>query len=224
MSTSIALSPALVQYLSSVNPPEHPVLTRCRAETEQLGGISVMQISREQGAFMALMARLANARRAIEVGVFTGYSSLVVALAMKEMHGPSVRLLALDKSEEWTARARGYWEAAGVQRIIDLHLGEAIEILDQRLAMGEAETYDFAFIDADKTAYPGYYERCFTLLRPGGIMLFDNMLWSGKVADPSVHDPDTEELRSVARRAHHDERVHETMTSIGDGLLICVKR
>jgi caffeoyl-CoA O-methyltransferase len=224
MSSSIGLSPAIVNYLMAHNPAEHPVLAKCRSETAALGPAAGMQISAEQGAFMALMARLVRARRAVEVGVFTGYSALTVALAMKDMHGPDARLLACDVSEEWTGKARGYWREAGVERLIDLHLGPAIDTLDERLAAGEGGSYDFAFIDADKTAYPGYYERCFKLLRPGGVMLFDNMLWDGKVADQAVHDPDTEELRSVARRANHDERVHEALTAIGDGLLICLKR
>jgi caffeoyl-CoA O-methyltransferase len=198
-------------------------LKKCREETQKLAN-SGMQISVEQGAFMALLAHMIHARRAIEVGVFTGYSSLIVALAMKEMHGGNGRLLACDVSEEWTGRARGYWKEAGVERQIDLQLRPAIETLDARLKAGEAGAYDFAFIDADKTSYPGYYERCLELLRPGGLMLFDNMLWRGEVADRAQHDHDTEALRSVAKRAVHDERVHIALTAVGDGVLLCVKR
>jgi predicted O-methyltransferase YrrM len=224
MSRSLGLSADIVQYLASANRPEHPVLAKCRAETAALGRVAGMQISAEQGAFMALMAQLVNARRAVEVGVFTGYSSLAVALAMKELHGPAVKLLACDVSEEWTGKARSYWKEAGVDRIVDLKLGPAIDTLDAHLKAGEADSYDFAFIDADKTAYPGYYERCFQLLRPGGVMLFDNMLWGGAVADPSKTDPDTLELRAVAKRAREDERVHAALVAIGDGVLICQKR
>ena len=225
MSTSsIGLSDALVAYLRAHNPPEHPVLAKCRRETAAMGSVAQLQISAEQGSMMTLLAHLVRARRAFEVGVFTGYSSLLIALAMREMHGPDVRLLACDVSPDWTARARNYWREAGVDRIVHLELGPAIDTLDAHLAHGEEGTYDFAFIDADKTAYPGYYERCFKLLRPGGVMLFDNMLWGGDVADAAIHDPETEELRAVARRANHDERVFEALTSIGDGLLVCMKR
>lgn len=223
MSGSLGLSPQIVAYLAAHNPPEHPVLKKCREETLGLPD-ATMQISAEQGAFMALMAQVVQARRAIEVGVFTGYSSLTVALAMKEMHGGNGRILACDVSEEWTSRARGYWKEAGVDRMIDLQLRPAIDTLDERLKAGEAGHYDFAFIDADKTSYPGYYERCLELLRPGGLMLFDNMLWSGDVADPAKHDHDTEALRRTAKHAVIDNRVHIALAGVGDGLLLCVKR
>jgi caffeoyl-CoA O-methyltransferase len=223
MSISLGLSAQIVSYLAAHNPPEHPVLKKCREETQKLP-MAQMQISAEQGALMALLARMVTARRAIEVGVFTGYSALVVALAMKDMHGGNGRILACDVSEEWTAQARRYWKDAGVDRQIDLHLRPAIETLDERLKAGEAGHYDFAFIDADKTSYPGYYERCLELLRPGALMLFDNMLWSGRVADPAAHDHDTEALRGVAKRAVHDERVHVALAAVGDGVLLCVKR
>ena len=224
MSSSIALPSNVVDYLRAHNPPEHPVLARCRAETESLGRVSGMQISPEQGAFMTLMIQMVSARRAIEVGVFTGYSSTVTALALKAMHGADAYLLACDVSEDWTGRARTYWRDAGVDDIVELKIAPAIETLDARLAAGEADSFDFAFIDADKVSYPGYYERCLELLRPGGIMLFDNMLWSGAVADPAVHDHDTEALRSVAKRAQHDDRVDESLIAVGDGLLICRRR
>ncbi len=223
MSASLGLSPAIVQYLAAHNPPEHPVLTKCRLETRALPDAN-MQISAEQGAFMALLARMVDAKRAIEVGVFTGYSALTVALAMKDMHGGNGRILACDTSEEWTAKARGYWKEAGVDRMIDLQIGFAIDTLDARIKAGETGHYDFAFIDADKTSYPGYYERCLELLRSGGLMLFDNMLWDGDVADPLKRDHDTEALRAVAKRAVHDNRVHVALTGVGDGVLLCVKR
>lgn len=224
MSSSLGLSPDVVRYLAEVNPPEHEVLARCRAETAALGGVAVMQISAEQGAFMQMIARMIGAKRAFEVGVFTGYSSLAVALALMERHGREAHLLACDVNEEWTGRARRYWAEAGVDGVIDLAIAPALETLDKRLAAREAGLYDFGFIDADKTAYDGYYERGLRLLRPGGVMLFDNMLWSGKVADPGNTEPDTVALRALAQKAKADTRVHAVLTAIGDGVLICVKR
>lgn len=222
MSSSLALTPDVVSYLAEVNPAEHPVLARCRAETAAMGGIAMMQISAEQGAFMALIARMIGAKRAFEVGVFTGYSSLAVALAMKDASG--ARLLACDVNEEWTSRARLYWREAGVDGIVDLNLAPAIETLDRRLHAREAGSYDFGFIDADKTSYDSYYERGLKLLRPGGVMLLDNVLWSGAVADPANQKPDTVALRALALKAKADARVHAAMTSIGDGLLLAIKR
>lgn len=224
MSESIGLSSAVVNYLARVNPDEHPALVRCREETAAMGGIARMQISSEQGAFMRTLAFMIRARRAIEVGVFTGYSATAVALALQEMHGVDAHLLACDVSEEFTSKAKQYWSQAGVQHVIDLELAPAAETLDRKLAQGLAGEYDMAFIDADKEGYPVYYERCLSLLRVGGIMLFDNVLWSGKVADPSDKSADTVALRAVADKARDDARVHAAMTSIGDGLLICVKR
>ncbi len=223
MSTSFGLSPELVAYLGRINPPEHPVLKKCREETARLGGISVMQISSEQGAVMQWFARLLNAKRAVEVGVFTGYSSLAVGLTMREMHGTAAHILACDVSEEWTSKARGYWKDAGVADIIDLQIRPATETLDTALK-SEAGTYDLAFVDADKVSYDAYYERCLQLLRVGGVMLFDNVLWSGKVADPSVTGADTAALRALNEKARGDTRVYETLVAIGDGLLMCIKK
>lgn len=222
MSTSLGLSPEIVRYLADVNPPEHPVLARCRADTQQMP-MAQMQISAEQGAFMQVIARMIRAKRAFEIGVFTGYSSLATVLAMQDMHGKDARLLACDVNEEWTGKARGYWMDAGVDDVIDLQLRPATETLDERIAAGESGTYDLGFIDADKVGYDAYYERGLTLLRQGGVMLFDNVLWSGRVADKSVSTPDTEALRALAQKAKGDTRVHAAMTNIGDGLLICVK-
>lgn len=223
MSSSIGLPPHVVAYLAAVNPPEHPVLARCRAETEALGRAARMQISAEQGAFMQMFVRLLDARRVVEIGVFTGYSSIAMALALKARHGAAAKLLACDVSEDWTAHARRYWAEAGVADIVELQLRPAVETLDARLAAGEGGTYDLAFIDADKTSYPAYFERCVALLRPGGVILFDNVLWSGAVADPSDQEPETVALRAVARQAQADPRVEAVMTSIGDGLLFCRK-
>lgn len=224
MSTSLGLSPDIVAYLAAVNPPEHPALARCREETAALGDVSAMQISAEQGAFMQMLVRILHARRAFEVGVFTGYSTLVTAQALKDMHGAEGRLLACDISEQWTRKARGYWSDAGVDDVIDLYVAPAAETLDARLAAGEGGTYDFGFIDADKTGYDAYYERGLALLRPGGVMLFDNVLWSGAVADPGDQAPDTVALRALAQKARVDARVRAAMTAVGDGLLIAVKR
>lgn len=224
MSVSIGLSHELVGYLGAHNPPEHPVLRRCRAETAAMGDISRMQISAEQGALMQLLAKLVHARTAMEIGVFTGYSSLAVALAMQSLHGDSAKLYALDVSADYTARAKDYWAAAGVANIIDLRIAPAAETLAQFVREERGGTFDFAFIDADKTGYQTYYDRCLSLLRPGGIMLFDNVLWSGRVADPAETDEDTVALRDLAAFARKDNRVDIALTAVGDGVLICRKR
>jgi O-methyltransferase len=223
MSSSLGLTPAIVRYLAEMNPPEHPALTRCREETQRMPQAE-MQISAEQGAFMALIARMLNARRAFEVGVFTGYSSLAVALAMKDMHGGRARLLACDVNADFTSKAQEYWREAGVDGIIDLTIAPATETLDQRLHAREHGAYDLGFIDADKTGYDDYYERGLKLLRPGGVMLFDNVLWSGNVADASDTSDSTVALRNLAIKARNDERVHAAMVAVGDGVLMVVKR
>jgi O-methyltransferase len=223
MSSSLGLTPEVVRYLADVNPIEHPALKRCREETSALP-MARMQISAEQGAFMQIVARMLSAKRAFEVGVFTGYSALATALALKDMHGSLAKLLACDVSEEWTTKARQYWRDANVDDVIELKLAPAVETLDARIASGEAGSYDMGFVDADKTSYDAYYERGLTLLRKGGVMLFDNVLWSGKVADPADTTPDTTALRALARKAKADDRVHAAMTSIGDGVLIVVKK
>ncbi|MBL8543771.1 MAG: class I SAM-dependent methyltransferase [Hyphomonadaceae bacterium] len=223
MSASLGLSPELIGYLAQANPPEHPVLARCRAETAALP-MARMQISPEQGAFMQFIARMLNAKRAFEVGVFTGYSSLATALAMKEMHPLGAHLLACDVSEEWTLQARGYWREAQVDDVIELKLAPATETLQQRLDAGQGGAYDMGFIDADKSSSDAYYERGLKLLRPGGVLLFDNVLWSGRVADPADTTPDTTALRALAQKARSDARVHAVMTSVGDGLLMMLKR
>ncbi|MBC7770061.1 MAG: class I SAM-dependent methyltransferase [Phycisphaerales bacterium] len=223
MSSSLGLTPELVRYLANANPPEHPALIRCREETARMPNAQ-MQISAEQGAFMQVLARMANAKRAFEIGVFTGYSALATALTMKSLHPVGARLLACDVSMEWTAKARDYWREAGVEDIIDLVVAPALETLDQRIAADEEGAYDFGFIDADKTGYDAYYERGLKLLRPGGVMLFDNVLWSGRVADLAETTPDTSALRALAQKTRADSRIHAAMTSIGDGLLICVMK
>jgi O-methyltransferase len=223
MSSSLGLSPEIVRYLAHANPPEHPALARCREDTQKLP-MARMQISAEQGAFMQVIARVLNAKRAFEIGVFTGYSSTATALTMKELHPVGAKLLACDINEEWTTKARDYWREAQVDDLIELVLAPATETLDARIAAGETGQYDLGFIDADKTGYDAYYERGLQLLRRGGVMLFDNVLWSGRVADPADTTPDTSALRALAQKAKTDARVHAAMTNIGDGVLICVKK
>jgi predicted O-methyltransferase YrrM len=198
---------------------EHPVLSQLRAETAKLPHAG-MQIGADQGQFMALLAKLIGARRCIEVGVFTGYSSLAVALALPD----DGRIIACDVSEEWTAIARRHWEKAGVAKKIDLRLGRATATLDQLLAEGGEGRYDFAFIDADKTSYRDYFERCLRLLRANGLIAIDNTLWSGDVADPSNTKPDTVALRELNDALHRDERVDIALLPLGDGVTLARKR
>jgi caffeoyl-CoA O-methyltransferase len=216
---SITLSDPVYQYMNDVSLREAPVLRALREETAALTQRS-MQIAPEQGQFMALLVRLVGARRCLEVGVFTGYSSLATALALPE--GGSI--VACDVSEEWTAIARRYWEQAGVAHKIDLRLAPAMQTLDALLAEGRAGTFDFAFIDADKTNCLAYYERTLQLLRPGGLALIDNTLWSGHVADPAVTDPDTVALRELNSKLLQDERIDLSLLPVGDGLTLAMRR
>ncbi len=224
MSASIGLTPHLVEYVRNANRPEHPALTRCREETAALGEAARMQMAPEGAAVLQLLVRLINARDAIEVGVFTGYSAVATALAMRERHGDDARLVACELGEDYVRRAQGYAEAAGVLDTMEFRVGPAKDSLDNLLENDESGQFDFAFVDADKTGYGDYYERVIQLLRPGGVMVFDNVLWGGGVADLSKTDADTEALRSVAAKARDDARVDMAFTSLADGLLICVKR
>ena len=216
---SIGLDGPLYDYLLAASLREHPVLARLRAATAAHPKVN-MQISPEQGQFMALLVRLIGATRCIEVGVFTGYSSLAVALAMP----PTGCIVACDISEEYTAMARPYWAEAGVAGRIDLRIAPAMETLDALLAAGGAGTYDFGFIDADKGAYAGYYERMLELLRPGGLIAVDNTLWDGAVADPDDQEPDTVALRAFNDKLRDDARVDLSLVPIGDGLTLARKR
>ena len=216
---TIDLTDTLYDYLLSVSLRETDLQRRLREETATLS-MARMQISPEQGQFMALIARLTGARRCLEVGVFTGYSSLAVALALPQ----DGRIVACDVSEEWTSVARRYWAAAGVADRIDLRLAPAIDTLDALIEAGGAGTYDLAFIDADKPAYLAYYERVLVLLRPGGLVMTDNTLWSGRVADPEVGDADTVALRHYNEYLHRDSRVDLSLVPIGDGLTLARKR
>lgn len=216
---TIPLDDRLYDYLLRASLREHPLLARLRTETAAHPRVS-MQIAPEQGQFMALLARLLGAQRCIEVGVFTGYSSLALALALP----PEGRIVACDISEEYTAVARRYWAEAGVAEKIDLRLAPALETLDALLAAGQQGRYDFAFIDADKEAYADYYERSLRLLRPGGLIAVDNTLWDGAVADPADDEPDTVAIRAFNARLHCDERIDLSLVPIGDGLTLARKR
>jgi len=225
MSGSIGLDDTLAAYVQAANPPEHPVLATCRRETDAMGDISRMQISPEQAAFMQICARLTGARTAVEVGVFTGYSALTTALVMQEMHGADARLFGCDNSEDYTAPARRYFAEAGVDGIVDLRIGEARDTL-AALKDEIAGMADMMFVDADKTGYDAYYEAGLDLLRPGGLILFDNVLWNGDVANPArvAADADTAALKALAGKVRDDDRVHSAFTAVGDGILMAMKR
>jgi len=212
------LPEAVDEYLRVVVAPESPVQQRLRAETSKLpqGG---MQIGADQGRMLAFLARLVGARTAIEIGTFTGYSALCVASALPA----DGRLICCDVSEEWTAIARRYWAEAGLQGRIDLRLGPARATLGQLLREGRAGAFDFAFIDADKTGYDAYYEACLELLRPGGIIAIDNVLWSGAVADLSNTTDDTLALRALNVKIRDDSRVDACLVSVGDGVMLARK-
>ena len=208
----------LMTYLSQMGAREAPAQIRCREETAKMP-MAMMQIAPEQGAFLAVLAKLTGAKNYVEIGTFTGYSALSVALAMPA----DGRLVALDVSKEFTDKARGYWAEAGVDKKIDLRLGSGLEALDKMIADGEGP-FDLAFIDADKSNYDGYYERVLKLLRPGGLVALDNMLSSGTVADPKVTDKDTAALRALNAKIHADSRVDMALATVGDGVLLAVKR
>ena len=215
---TLPLNNFLYEYILSVSLREPEVLARLRAETLQQD-MSIMLSAPEQGQFMALLVQLLGARKCLEIGVYTGYSTLWVAQALPA--GGSV--VACDVSEQWTAIARRYWQEAGVAERIDLQLAPALETLDRLLAAGQAGSFDFAFIDADKENYPHYYERSLQLLRPGGLMVIDNTLWSGAVADPAQQDPETRAIRTLNERVHADDRVQMTLLPVADGLTLARK-
>jgi len=213
------LDEGLYRYLLDVSLREPDVLRRLREETasHEMGR---MQIAPEQGQFMALLVRMLRARKTLEVGVFTGYSSAVVALALPA----DGRVIACDVSEEYTAIARRYWKEAGIEHKIDLHLAPALETLDRLLGAGEANSFDFAFIDADKENYVAYYERVLALLRPGGLVAIDNVLWEGEVADPRISNSNVDAIRALNNVVLSDERVDLSLLPIADGLTLALKR
>jgi caffeoyl-CoA O-methyltransferase len=216
---TLGLNNQLYDYLLSVSLREPDILQQLREETAHLPN-AIMQIAPEQGQFMALLVQLLSATKTLEVGVFTGYSSLCVALALPA----NGKIVACDVSEEYTAIARRYWEAAGVADKIDLRLAPALETLDELLAAGLAGTFDFAFIDADKRNYQGYYERSLQLIRLGGLIAIDNVLWSGRVAEPQAQDNQTQVIRALNEKLHDDKRITLSMVPIADGLTLALKR
>ena len=215
---TLGLSDQLSRYLQTTTVRESDDLKQLRLATSQLPEMN-MQISPEQGQLMALLVKLVGARRIIEVGVFTGYSSLAMAKALPD----DGKLTACDVSEEWTKIARRYWAAAGVDHKINLRLAPALETLDALLADGEQGGYDLAFIDADKLNYEPYYQRCLELLRPGGLILVDNTLWGGAVADEEDQSEDTIAIRAFNEKVANDPRVMSSLVTIGDGLTFAMK-
>lgn len=216
---TLPVTPELQAYLYEASLREPELLRRLRDETSRMKNAS-MQIGPVQGQLFALLVELLGARRTLEIGTFTGYSSLAVALALPE----DGSVVACDVSDEWTSIARRYWEEAGVAHKIDLRLGPAVETLDGLLEQGQSDAFDFAFIDADKKAYDAYYERCLRLVRPGGLIAVDNTLWSGKVADPSVRDADTVAIRAFNEKVRDDERVTVSLLPVGDGVTLLRRR
>jgi predicted O-methyltransferase YrrM len=219
MATRSLTSDLIERYLASTIARETPVQQRLRAETAQLPN-GQMQIGADQGALMALLVRLTGTRRALEIGTFTGYSALAVASALPE----DGKLIACDVSEEWTNIGRRYWQEAGLASRIDLRLGPALDTLAQLLRDLGPSSFDFAFIDADKEPYDAYYEACLKLVRPNGLILLDNMLWSGKVADVSEQDEETRILRALNEKIRDDSRVEACLLSVGDGVMLARKR
>ena len=218
--TFLALTEQIYDFMMNNSLREPDVLRRLREETVISNPQAVMAVSPIQGQFMMSLIKLIGAVKTLEVGVFTGYSSLCTALALP----PQGRIVACDVSEEWTSVARRYWAEAGVADKITLRLAPAVETLDTLLAEGQAGTFDFAFIDADKQNYDNYYERALQLVRKGGLIIFDNMLWYGKVADPGVQDADTVALRSLNEKLHRDERVFVSLIAVGDGMSLAIKQ
>lgn len=216
---TLGLDEKLYAYVLQASLREDPLLAELRRETAE-HPMARMQIAPEQGQFMQLLLRMLGARSYIDVGVFTGYSALAAALVLPE----DGRVVACDVSEEYTRVARDYWRRAGVEHKVDLQLRPALETLDALIDGGESGTYDFAFIDADKENYAAYYERCLTLLRPGGVIAVDNCLWNSRVADESVQDAETRAIRALNEKLRDDNRVEVSLVPIGDGLYLARKR
>lgn len=215
---TLSLTNALYAYLVEHSVREPEILRRLRAETGQ-DRMSMMQIGPEQGQFMQLLVRLMGAKNCLEIGVFTGYSSLAVALALPA----DGHILACDISEQWTAIARRYWHEAGVTAKIDLRIAPALSTLDELIESGKSACFDFAFIDADKDNYLGYYERALTLVRSGGLIAVDNTLWGGQVIDKKSKSEDTQAIRRFNDRLYSDSRVQLSLLPIGDGLTLALK-
>jgi len=215
----ISIDDKLFHYMMSVTSREPEVLQRLREETAKHPRAG-MQISVDQGQFFSLLIKLMQAKKTLEIGVFTGYSSLSVALALPE----DGKLIACDVSEEFTNIAKKYWKDANVEHKIDLRLAPAVQTLDELISNGQSETFDFAFIDADKSNYYNYYERCLKLVRKGGLIAIDNVLWAGKVADDTAQDEDTNAIRLLNQKLHVDPRIELSMVAIGDGVTFAFKK
>jgi caffeoyl-CoA O-methyltransferase len=213
----VPLTPEIYSYVVEHGAREDGVLRRLAEETEKLGDIAIMQIAPEQGAFMHLLARAIGARRALELGTFTGYSAICVARGLAD----GGQLVTCDLNGDWTQIARRYFDEAGVADRIDLRLGPALETLRE---LPDDEPFDFAFVDADKREYPEYYEECLRLLRPGGLIMLDNVLRGGEVLDGANDDPRTLATREVNDRAIADERVDVAMLGVADGITLALKR
>lgn len=216
--TYTAITEEMADYIASVTSREPAVLKQLRKATENHPRARCCS-SPEQGQFLQVMTILLRAKKVIEVGVFVGYSSTWVALALP----PEGRLVGCERNEEWAAVARRTWREAGVESKIDLRMGPALATLDGLIDGGESGTFDLIFIDADKTNYENYYERALILLRPGGLIAADNVLWHGAVIDPAMRDEDTEAIRAFNRKVHHDPRVALSLATMGDGLTLACK-
>jgi len=210
-----ALNESLYDYLIKHSVREPELLSKLREETSRLE-MGIMQISPEQGQFLSLLVKLLNVKKALEIGVFTGYSSLSVAMCLPE----DGQLVACDNNKEWTDIAQRYWLQAGIDKKIQLRLGSARKTLQDLVDSGEQHKFDFAFIDADKTNYKDYYELCLILVKPGGVILIDNVLWGGAVADGSDKSDDTQSIRELNEFIHHDIRVDISMLPVADGLTL----
>jgi predicted O-methyltransferase YrrM len=216
---TLPLTERLYDYLLGASLREHPAQARLRAETAQLPEGS-MQIAPEQGQLMALLIELCGARRVLEIGCFTGYGTLAMALALP----PDGRVLTLDVNPDWVALGRRAWRDAGVEAKIEVRFGLALTSLDQLIDAGRAGSFDLIFIDADKKSYDAYYERSLILARPGGLILIDNVLWGGLVADQAHTDRQTETLRALNAKLRDDERISLALVPVGDGLALARKR
>jgi predicted O-methyltransferase YrrM len=212
---TIGISDELAAYVVEVGAREPEVLARLREETAAIPQHG-MQIAPEEGAFLAMLAELTGSRRCIEIGTFTGYSSTAVSLRLPE----DGRMVCCDVSEEWTSVARKYWAEAGVADKIDLRIGPAADTLDGLLAEGGEASYDFAFVDADKSGYDGYYERLLRLVRAGGLIAFDNTLWGGEVLDPAPEDEDTRAIQALNRKLADDDRISLCLLPVADGVTL----
>jgi len=213
------LDPTIAGYINDVSIHEPELAVQLRRQTAKLSEAN-MQIAAEQGQLIRVMLGLVNAKRCIEVGVFTGYSSLITALALPD----DGELIACDVSDEWTSIAREYWQAANVEHKIKLHLQPAQQTLQALLDNDQANSFDFVFIDADKENYDDYYEACLALLRPGGLIMLDNMLWSGNVVVDTIDDVETVALRKLNLKLHQDDRVTSMLLPLADGISLAVKR